>query len=471
MPLVPNRIRTLVASTCARVAGAIAVIIMALLAAPLPATAVSIELRDDAPDRIERQKAAAVGKIPLPGTPNTTQFSNRLTAQGLKPGLPMLIRIFKAQSELEVWMEKDNAYVLFATYPICHWSGTLGPKMREGDKQTPEGFYTITARQLHRLGRWTRALNLGFPNAYDESLKRDGSYILVHGGCSSVGCFAMTNPVIEEIYSLTSASLRAGQRYVPVHVFPFRMTEANIDSHKNAEWRDFWMNLKEGYDAFERTKRPPYVSVCDGRYKIEEMTTASPPEAGAPGPLAVCGPTAAALLDSDKSAWLVPLAQSPLPEPINLSSQGLSSQRLAPTADPASPGSLQPAPQSAPQVPLSSPQQRTESQTVQTAAQPVPPSPLQRNPSPPKAGAKTTAADPLLQEESRKAVASVDPGLAYELVPRLVAPAPRPGIREKGLPCSLALPSCRKYAALQARRGSAKSKVPSARVQTASRNR
>ena len=451
---------------------ALRTVVAALLlwvAAPSAAFAVSIELRDDAPDRIERQKAAATGKLPLPGTPDTGQFASRLAAQGLKPGLPMLIRIFKAQSELEVWMEKDNAYVLFATYPICHWSGTLGPKQREGDKQTPEGFYTITSRQLHRLGRWTRALNLGFPNAFDESLKRDGSYILVHGGCSSIGCFAMTNPVIEEIYSLTSASLRAGQRHVPVHVFPFRMTQANLDGHKNVEWRDFWMNLKEGYDAFERTKRPPYVSVCDGRYRIEEMTASpSPLEAGAPGPLAVCGPTAAALLDLDKSAWLVPLA--PQSQPLGPVPQ---SPEVMPSESQVQPGPLPwpvlrsqysplPVLQSSPPIPQ-----------VSRAQTPLPNSLPLSAPSLPKL-AKTMAVepDPLLEVENRKAVASVDPALAYELIPRLVAPTPRNGIREKELPCSLSLASCRKYAALLSSRGKQVSKVTaSERLRTASRNR
>ena len=448
----------------------LAVLMLWLAAAP-GAFAVSIELRDDAPDRIERQRAAAIGNLPLPGTPDTAQFAARLAAQGLKPGLPAFLRIFKAQSELEVWMEKDGAYVLFATYPICHWSGTLGPKIREGDKQTPEGFYTITARQLHRLGRWTRALNLGFPNAFDESLKRDGSYILVHGGCSSVGCFAMTNPVIEEIYSLTSAALRAGQRYVPVHVFPFRMTEENIASHKASEWRDFWMNLKEGYDAFERTKRPPYVSVCDGRYRIEEMT-ASPPEAGAPGPLAVCGPTAAALLDSDKSAWLVALELTSLP--------------LSPVPVETRPVATVPADQAQMNQAAVPPSQSFPSQSFPSLAQPSPaqlPSPLQQLPLPaslpshnPSPSQQMTQAavppDPLMEPESRKAVATVDPALAYELIPRLIAAAPRIGIRGPALPCNLSLASCRKYAALLSSRGNRTAKsAGQARVRTASRNR
>jgi murein L,D-transpeptidase YafK len=240
------------------------------VAGAVGAHALSIELNDVAPDRIERQRAAADGRLPLAGTPDTTHLEVRLTEQGLRSGAPVLMRIFKAQSELEIWMEKEETFVHFATYPICHWSGTLGPKIREGDRQAPEGFYTISSRQLHRLGRWPRAMNLGFPNAFDRVHDRDGSYILMHGGCSSVGCFAMTNPVISEIYGLAAAALRGGQRYIPVHVFPFRMTEENLAPHAASEWASFWRNLKEGYDSFERTHLPPRIGVCENRYTIED---------------------------------------------------------------------------------------------------------------------------------------------------------------------------------------------------------
>src|SRR5690606_6041180 len=111
------------------------------------AHALSIELKDVAPDRIERQRDAEAGRLPLPNTPDVERLEARLSDAGLKAGAPMLIRVFKASSELELWMEKGDRFVLFATYPICHWSGTLGPKLKEGDKQTPEGFYTITRRQ------------------------------------------------------------------------------------------------------------------------------------------------------------------------------------------------------------------------------------------------------------------------------------------------------------------------------------
>ncbi|MGE3711643.1 MAG: hypothetical protein AB7G35_18480, partial [Hyphomicrobiaceae bacterium] len=163
------------------------------------AKAVTIELDDVAPDRVERQRAFAEGALPLPDTPNLGQFEARLGAAGVKLGDPVFIRIFKAESELEVWMRKGDAFVHFSTYPICHWAGTLGPKLKEGDKQNPEGFYAVGPYQLHHIGRWPRSLNIGFPNTYDRALGRTGSYLLVHGGCSSVGCYAMTNAVMEEI--------------------------------------------------------------------------------------------------------------------------------------------------------------------------------------------------------------------------------------------------------------------------------
>ena len=263
----------------------------ALIAGMSTAQAVTIELKAAAPKRVENQRAHANGAKVLPGTPDLSAFSQRLTAKGQKVGNPVFLRIFKAEAELEVWMRKNDQspYELFATYPVCNWSGTLGPKLAEGDKQTPEGFYTLTRRQLHRIGRWPRSLNLGFPNVYDRSLARTGSYILVHGGCSSVGCFAMTNPVIEEIYRLTRAAIYRGQRHVPVHVFPFRMTEANLKKHAGNEWIGFWHNLKEGHDAFHATRIPPRVRVCDGRYHFDRI---APREVGAQSPLKPCGANA-----------------------------------------------------------------------------------------------------------------------------------------------------------------------------------
>ena len=170
--------------------------------------------------------------LPLPGTPNLAKFDDRLKAQGLAPGAPVFLRIFKLESELEIWMEKDGRYQLFATYPICLWSGRLGPKLREGDRQAPEGFYAVTKEELNPNSRWHRSFSLGFPNEFDRSLGRTGSFIMVHGGCQSVGCFAMTNDVVDEIWRLVTAALDSGQPAFNVQVFPFRMTEKNLAARR-----------------------------------------------------------------------------------------------------------------------------------------------------------------------------------------------------------------------------------------------
>ncbi len=263
------------------------------------AHAVVVELKDVAPDRVERQRAEAIGQIPLPGTPNIGQLKERLASKKLAVGNAIMIRIFKAESELELWMQRGDKFELFAVYPMCNWSGTLGPKVTEGDKQSPEGVYTVTSKQLHLIGRHPRSLNLGFPNALDRQFSRTGSYILIHGGCGTTGCFAMTNPVIEEIFSLSQAAIKNGQEAVQVHAFPFRMTEDRLKAHALSEWYDFWRNLKDVHDSFDRTRRPPRVSVCEGRYWVED-TLGNGEVASSHGPLAVCGASLAAV-DSSNS--------------------------------------------------------------------------------------------------------------------------------------------------------------------------
>jgi len=272
----------------------VAALLLALLSLGSAAHAVTIELKGAAPDRIERQKQAAIGHLPLPGTPNISQRAERLNQKDLVFGSPIMIRIFKEESELEIWMRRGTVFVHFATYPVCNWSGGLGPKLKEGDKQAPEGFYTITRRRLRHSGRWPRSLNLGFPNVLDRSLARTGSYILVHGGCTSVGCFAMTNSVIDEIYELTEAAIKGGQKNVPLHVLPFRMTKKNLKRHAGSPWIEFWKNLKQGYDSFERTHLPPQIDVCQDRYYVHDAASS---QEGAKRPTNQCGETAALIKD------------------------------------------------------------------------------------------------------------------------------------------------------------------------------
>lgn len=207
--------------------------------------------------------------------------ARRLQAKGMTAGSPVMIRIFKGESELELWLKKGERFELFATYPICYWSGRLGPKQREGDRQAPEGFYTVGTEQLHRQGRHPRSLDLGFPNVLDRAQARTGSYILVHGGCRSIGCYAMTNPIMEEIYALSEQALRQGQDRIQVHVFPFRMTEANLDVFADHKWRDFWLGLREAYDLFEQTHTPPRIAICNRKYVVGRGLALGDPAASA----------------------------------------------------------------------------------------------------------------------------------------------------------------------------------------------
>jgi murein L,D-transpeptidase YafK len=208
----------------------------------------------------------------LPATPDTKNLSARLAEQNLQLGAPVFVRIFKREFELEMWMKRDGKFQRFATYPICMWSGKLGPKLRQGDRQAPEGFYTVEQASLNPNSKYHRSFNLGFPNAFDQAHGRNGSLLMVHGDCRSIGCYAMTDGVIDEIWALLTSALNAGQKRVQVQVFPFRMTETNMSLHAANPDIGFWRQLKTGHDAFVRDYVPPIVSVCDGRYTFRPAT-------------------------------------------------------------------------------------------------------------------------------------------------------------------------------------------------------
>ncbi|MFZ5758797.1 MAG: L,D-transpeptidase family protein [Thermodesulfobacteriota bacterium] len=195
-----------------------------------------------------------------------TMLQPELKRLGMELGSPIFIRIFKVSNELEVWIQAEDRYKLFKTYEICAFSGDLGPKLREGDRQSPEGFYGVSVSRLNPLSQFHLAFDLGFPNDYDRALGRSGSALMVHGDCVSVGCFAMNDRQMDEIYTLADAALKNGQDAFGVHVFPFRMTQANMALYKRSPWRPFWQNLKEGYDLFEETHIPPLVTVKNNRY-------------------------------------------------------------------------------------------------------------------------------------------------------------------------------------------------------------
>ena len=200
--------------------------------------------------------------------PNPT-LQDRLEARGFRFGAPAFIRIFKKEEVLEVWLQKDSGeYALFLDYPICIYSGELGPKTREGDKQSPEGFYAVGREAMNPNSQYHLSFNLGYPNAYDRAHGYSGSMLMVHGKCVSIGCYAMGDRQIEEIYTLVGSALQRGQPYVRVHAFPFRMTDANLATYSEHRWYDFWRMLKPGYDYFERYHQPPEIDVIGGQYAL-----------------------------------------------------------------------------------------------------------------------------------------------------------------------------------------------------------
>ncbi|MFT4078606.1 L,D-transpeptidase family protein [Rhodomicrobium sp.] len=207
-----------------------------------------------------------------------------LAIKGMRPDAPIFIRIFKEESELEVWKFKEGRFQHFRTYPICAWSGTLGPKIQTGDRQSPEGFYTVTRAQMNPRSNYYLAFNLGYPNTHDQVNGHTGSALMVHGNCKSVGCYAMTDAYIEEIYILAREAFDAGQTKFHVQALPFRMTAANMAKHRDSPWYSFWGRLKEGYDSFEATGKPPIVKVCGKQYQVNVQFPGLPGDPAPDGP-------------------------------------------------------------------------------------------------------------------------------------------------------------------------------------------
>ncbi len=196
-----------------------------------------------------------------------------MRAKGMTPTSPIMVRIFKEESKLEVWKQKDNGrYDLAASYDICKWSGRLGPKFTEGDRQAPEGFYMVRPHQMNPKSSYHLSFNIGFPNAYDRAHGRSGQHLMVHGACSSAGCYSMTDEQVEQIYAFGRDAFRGGQTEFQIQAFPFRMTAANMARYKDDPNYPFWKMLKEGYDHFEITKVPPKVDVCEKRYVFNRVT-------------------------------------------------------------------------------------------------------------------------------------------------------------------------------------------------------
>jgi murein L,D-transpeptidase YafK len=193
-----------------------------------------------------------------------------MTKLDTTPSSPTLIRTYKKEAELEIWKMKSNGeYALLKTYPMCRWSGQLGPKRREGDMQVPEGFYPITPGQMNPNSHYYLAFNVGYPNAYDRAYGRTGGNVMVHGVCSSAGCFSMTDEQVADIYAIARDSFNGGQREIQLQSYPFHMTAENMAKFRLDPNIDFWKNLKDGSDHFEVTKAEPSVLVCGKHYVFD----------------------------------------------------------------------------------------------------------------------------------------------------------------------------------------------------------
>jgi murein L,D-transpeptidase YafK len=217
---------------------------------------------------------------PIP--PETVALMEKV---GTSKDAPMLIRAYKKEAEFEVWkMGSDGKYVHLKTYPMCRWSGQLGPKTREGDRQVPEGFYSISPAQMNPNSSYYLSFNVGYPNQLDRALGHSGGTIMVHGACSSAGCFSMTDAQIAEIYAIARSAFNGGQTAIQMQSYPFHMTAENLAKHRLDPNIDFWKNLKEGNDHFEVTKEEPQVAFCGRRYVFNATMD------GRADPLAACPP-------------------------------------------------------------------------------------------------------------------------------------------------------------------------------------
>ncbi len=237
------------------------------------------------------------GTQPIPA-----KLVGEMSKKSMTASSPVLVRIFKKESELEIWKrDKSGRFALLKAYPICRWSGQLGPKKKIGDRHTPEGFYQINAGMLNPKSQYYVSFNLGFPNRLERAHGYTGEALMVHGACSSSGCYAMTDEGISEIYAVVRDALKGGQQSFQVQAYPFRMTSQNMAAYRNDPNYAFWSDLKRGYDIFETTRLEPKVSYCEGRYMFNrpEFDGATPAD-----PMAACAPT-----DSPAVAMSFPAAK------------------------------------------------------------------------------------------------------------------------------------------------------------------
>jgi murein L,D-transpeptidase YafK len=257
-----------------------ALVLMAAFAAALAPVTCLGENSNPSPADATKLPAKSPPKLPAKATKKLPPELLALLQQKKMPAnSPILVRVFKEEAELEVW-KQDTAgrFQILKTYPICRWSGDLGPKWWEGDGQTPEGFYRVAPGQMNPHSNYFLAINIGFPNSFDKANRRDGSLLMIHGDCRSAGCFAMTDEQISEIYSLARDSFLGSQQSFQVQAYPFRLTPANLARHRNSPNLAFWKMLKIGNDHFETTHLEPKVDVCNRSYVFDAQRPPNSPK-------------------------------------------------------------------------------------------------------------------------------------------------------------------------------------------------
>lgn len=221
-----------------------------------------ISPKHDLPDS-DRAKTARSAAWP--------KLKKELISKGFKANTNIYLRIFKEHNVFEVWAKTGNQYKLFKTYKICYFSGTLGPKTESGDGQSPEGFYTIGAKQLNPVSTYHLAINVGYPNKRDALNGCTGDLIMVHGNCVSIGCFAMTDPQIDEIYTLVYQALAAGQSSINLDIFPFKLDAEHLKIYAHSPFMPFWRTMKPGYEWFERKHVPAMAGIKGKEYAFNKL--------------------------------------------------------------------------------------------------------------------------------------------------------------------------------------------------------
>lgn len=222
---------------------------------------------------------------PLPGAVEHMFTSTRelrsstrqlFTDAGLKyPPRRIYLRAFKTEDQLELWAAARGKLKRVKTYKICAKSGTLGPKRAEGDGQVPEGFYHV--KVFNSRSHYHASLGLNYPNRSDRILgnrKRPGSHIFIHGECVTIGCIPIENGPIDELFQIALDARRAGQRKIPVHIFPRRMDDDGMKAlgkyaPSRPDLMTFWRGIRPGYQLFESTRKVPRARILrSGKYVI-----------------------------------------------------------------------------------------------------------------------------------------------------------------------------------------------------------